>query len=117
MSEKTYTAAEVAALLAAERAKASSAAKTFRCYVKSGTFKPTAGKRKGLETPFSHIAIEGNFYPAKLSFAAAEAILANPEVLRAALDSRTAAPSFDETGEQETPALANGGAPRLAAKS
>lgn len=109
MSEKTYTAAEVAELLAQERAKASKngAKREVRIFVNSGTFKPTSGKRKGVDTPFSHISIEGNFYPAKLSFAAAEAVLSNLDALKAALKDRpkVEAPSALTTADQSAPRL------------
>ncbi len=106
MSEKLYTAAEVAEMIAREKAKSTSN-KPVRIYVDSGVFKPTSGKNKGIETPFSHIKIEGNFFPAKLSFAAAEAVLANIEALKAAVKDR---------GVVKETTTVDPLAPRLAAK-
>lgn len=107
--EKTYTAAEVAALLAEERAKrlVVTGEKPVTFKINAGTFVPKTGANKGKETPFAHVRIEGNFYPAKLSFAAAEAILANIDGLKAVLAERTKpeAPKVDPL------------APRLAARS
>ena len=105
MSEKLYTAAEVAKMIADERAKLVSK-KAVKIYADSGTFKPTSGPKKGIETPFANVKIEGDFYPAKLSFAAAEAVLANIEALKAAV----------AEGRNPKP-VADPNAPRLAPKA
>ncbi len=115
MSEKTYTAAEVAELLAQERAKARTGSnREVKIYVNAGTFKPKSGQRKGVDTPFAHIAIEGNFYPAKLSFAAAEAVLANLDSLRAALAAR---PKVEVPTEALKPLGSTDTTPRIAQRS
>lgn len=100
MSEKLYTAAEVAALIAAERAKTARPVTISR---KSGVNK--AGK------PFSGIEVKGDFYPVYLSESAAKAILDNVGLLKDALSAPI--PTASST---EGP-LSKGGAPRLAPKA
>lgn len=103
MSDKLYTAAEVAALIAAERAKTHRAVTISR---KSGVNK--AGK------PFSGIEVKGDFFPVYLSENAAKGILDNIEALREALLSPIpTAPVKSEASN----ALSNDTAPRLAPKA
>ena len=101
MSEKTYTAAEVAVMIAAAKAEKSDKAVKFSA--NSGVFKD----RKGVERPFANIKVEGNFYPTSLSYSAAEAILANLETFKAVVASKPKV-------EAPKPVLTSGGEPRLA---
>lgn len=74
MTEKTYTAAEVAALLEAERAKSN---KAITVSLKSGTRKD--GK------PFSGVEVKGDFFPVYLSRTAAKAVAENASQILALL--------------------------------
>lgn len=103
---RTYTEAEMQALLQAEREK-------FAGKNKPVVFKHNAGEfttKKGDVKSFSNIRIEGNFYPTSLSYSAAEGILANLEAFKGIVASRPKV-------EAKTPlTTAADTAPRIAAK-
>lgn len=102
MSNKTYTAAEVEALLAAERAKSK---KTSNATVE---IRKATRINKTSQTPYTGIFVEGPFRPCYIPLSVATALLANVEALKAAVDG----PAKDESK-----ALSSDTAPRLAAKS
>jgi len=105
MSEKTYTAAEVAILIAEAKAKAST--KGVKFSANSGTFTTKKGETK----PFANIRVEGNFYPATVSYSVAEAILAHLDEFKAIVNAKPKV-------EAPVAPLSNGSlAPRLGAKS
>ena len=104
MTEKLYTAAEVAEMIAAEKAKLS-AGKAVRFVRRSGTTK--AGK------PFSGVQMTGDFFPVYLSIGAATALVANIDGLKAAL----AEPTPVAQAKVEGSSLSNSQVPRLVAKA
>jgi hypothetical protein len=100
MTEKTYTAAEVAILLEAERAKS---AKPVKVAWKVGESKKTGKAYEGIQ-------VSGDFFPVYLTPKAAKAILSVSETILALL---AEGPPKDEPEAPEADPLA----PRIAPKA
>lgn len=110
MSNKTYTAAEVEAMLAEQKARLES---------RNGGGKFTITRETRLrkdKTPYTGIWLSGTCKPTYISDANAKLLVESFEVLKSAVSG----PAVDKTKAEpveETPALSSNTAPRIAAKS
>jgi hypothetical protein len=102
MSNKTYTAAEVEALIAAERAKSSKAS------TKSVEIRKATRVSKATGAPYTGIFVEGPFRPFYLPMSVANAILQNSGAFETAVKG---------AAKDESKALSTSVEPRIAVKS
>jgi hypothetical protein len=106
MSNKTYTAAEVEALIQAERAKSLKTASTKSVMIEKATRVTKDGN-----VPYTGIFVSGPFRQCYIPLSVAKAILANSAVFESAVNGS----AVDRTATKESPkALSTDTAPRLA---